>query len=36
MTRHLSEAVNEKIGYAESLYHRLVLLQAVTRTRSGA
>ena len=26
MTRHLSEAVVEKIGHAESLYHRLVLV----------
>ena len=26
MTRHLSEAVAEKIGHAESLYHRLVLV----------
>ena len=26
MTRHLSEALNEKIGHAESLYHRLVLV----------
>ena len=26
MTKHLSEAVNEKIGHAESLYHRLVLV----------
>ena len=26
MTTHLSEAVNEKIGHAENLYHRLVLV----------
>ena len=26
MTRHLSEAVVERIGHAESLYHRLVLV----------
>ena len=26
MTRHLSETVVEKIGHAESLYHRLVLV----------
>ena len=26
MTMHLSEAVAEKIGHAESLYHRLVLV----------
>ena len=26
MTRHLSEALNEKIGHAENLYHRLVLV----------
>jgi len=26
VTRHLSEAVAEKIGHAESLYHRLVLV----------
>ena len=26
MTRHLSEAVNEQIGHAERLYHRLVLV----------
>ena len=26
MTTHLSEAVSEKIGHAESLYHRLVLV----------
>ena len=26
MTRHLSEALNEKIEHAESLYHRLVLV----------
>ena len=26
MTRHLAEAVNEQIGHAERLYHRLVLV----------
>lgn len=26
MTNHLSEAVAEQIGHAESLYHRLVLV----------
>ena len=26
MTRHLSEAVAEKIGHAQSLYHRLVIV----------
>ena len=26
MTRHLSEAVNERLGHAENLYHRLVLV----------
>ena len=26
MTSHLSEAVAERLGHAESLYHRLVLV----------
>ena len=40
MTMHLSEAVAEKIGHAESLYHRLVLvvgtvLREIHKTVSG-
>ena len=37
MTTHLSEAVNEMIGHAESLYHRLVLIVGATGTgKTGA
>ena len=36
MTSHLYEAVNEKIGHAESLYHRLVLVVGAVGTGKTA
>ena len=33
MTRHLSEAVNEEIGHAGRLYHRLVLVEEPAKVR---
>ena len=36
MTSHLSEAVAEKIGHAESLYHRLVLVAGADGSADAA
>ena len=36
MTSHLSEAVTEKIGHAESLYHRLVLVAGADGSADAA